>query len=114
MTYANRKSAVALVFCLMLLTLIWTTAGSAAELRRTFLLEVGARYEVSVRIRTNLENAPTLASVYIHTDQGQYLRSTQLSRGIGGPGQWQEVSSGSHRPTQCPSGDSGLFLCLKT
>ena len=92
MTYANRKSAVALVFCLMLLTLIWTTAGSAAELRRTFLLEVGARYEVSVRIRTNLENAPTLASVYIHTDQGQYLRSTQLSRGIGGPGQWQEVS----------------------
>ena len=77
---------------LLLLAIIGTASASAAELRRTFLLEVGARYEVSVRIKTNLEDAPTLASVYIHTDRGEYLRSTQLSRGIGGPGEWQEIS----------------------
>jgi len=92
MTSTNKKSARALVLSLLLLAIIGTASASAAELRRTFLLEVGARYEVSVRIKTNLEDAPTLASVYIHTDRGEYLRSTQLSRGIGGPGEWQEIS----------------------
>lgn len=80
------------VLCLVVLVAVSSVSASAQEFRRTFLLEVGARYEVSVRIRTNLENSPTLASVYIHTDHGEYLRSTQLSRSIAGPNQWQEVS----------------------
>src|SRR5690554_3937617 len=91
MTY-RRTRFQTLVFCLALFVLLLSFSASAAEFRRTFLLEVGARYEVSVRIRTDIENAPTLASVYIHTDKGEYLRSTQLSRSIAGPNQWQEIS----------------------
>ncbi|HHT73944.1 MAG TPA: hypothetical protein GX008_09550 [Firmicutes bacterium] len=92
MTHTSNKRAQTFILCMLLIALVGALPASAQELRRTFLLEVGARYEVSVRIRTNLENAPTLASVYIHTDRGQYLRSTQLSRGISGPNQWQDVS----------------------
>ncbi len=91
MTY-RRTRFQTLVFCLALFVLLLSFSASAAEFRRTFLLEVGARYEVSVRIRTDIENAPTLASVYVHTDKGEYLRSTQLSRSIAGPNQWQEIS----------------------
>ena len=46
-----------------------------------------------MRIRTNLQDAPTLASVYIHTEHGEYLRSTQLSRSLAGPNQWQHIST---------------------
>ena len=54
----------------LLLFLFLATSLGHSEFRRTFLLEAGARYEVSVRIRTNLQDAPTLASVYIHTEHG--------------------------------------------
>ncbi|WP_461360901.1 hypothetical protein [Candidatus Darwinibacter acetoxidans] len=75
--------------------LVLVAAGSAhaAEFSRTFLLEAGARYEVSVRIRTDLQDAPTLAAVYLHTENGQYLRSTQLSRSLAGPNEWQHIST---------------------
>ncbi len=82
-----------------LLLVIIMLAGSATahaqpgEFRRTFLLEAGARYEVSVRIKTDLQEAPTLASVYIHNEHGEYLRSTQLSRSLAGPHQWQQIST---------------------
>lgn len=66
---------------------------NANEFTRTFLLEAGARYEVSVRIKTDLQDAPTLASVYIHNEHGQYLRSTQLSGSLAGPSQWQQIST---------------------
>ncbi|HHT89598.1 MAG: hypothetical protein QM451_12605 [Bacillota bacterium] len=83
------------IFTLSLLLFLFlaTSLGQASEFRRTFLLEAGARYEVSVRIRTNLQDAPTLASVYIHTEHGEYLRSTQLSRSLAGPNQWQHIST---------------------
>lgn len=92
MTSARKTLAHALLICILFMAVATAQPASAAELKRTFLLEVGARYEVSVRIRTDIENAPTLASVYIHTDRGEYLRSTQLSRSIAGPNQWQEIS----------------------
>lgn len=91
MTY-RRTRVSTVIFCIALFVFFASLSASAAEFRRTFLLEVGARYEVSVRIRTDIENAPTLASVYIHTDKGEYLRSTQLSRSIAGANQWQEIS----------------------
>ncbi|HHT41916.1 MAG TPA: hypothetical protein GX014_00740 [Firmicutes bacterium] len=80
---------------ILLLLLIGSAAASAqgSEFTRTFLLETGARYEVSVRIRTDLQDAPTLASVYIHSEHGQYLRSTQLSRSLAGPNEWQQIST---------------------
>lgn len=80
---------------LIIILLVGTELGWAkpAEFRRTFLLEAGARYEVSVRIKTDLQEAPTLASVYIHNEHGEYLRSTQLSRSLAGPQQWQQVST---------------------
>ena len=81
------------VLSLALFVCIAAGTGHASEFRRTFLLEAGARYEVSVRIRTDLQDAPTLASVYIHNEHGQYLRSTQLSRSLAGPSQWQHVST---------------------
>lgn len=80
-----------LTVLLMLLTL--SAHGTANEFRRTFLLEAGARYEVSVRIKTDLQDAPTLSSVYIHNEHGEYLRSTQLSRSLAGPSHWQQVST---------------------
>ncbi len=64
-----------------------------AEFKKTFLLETGARYEVSVRIKTALQDAPTVAAVYIHGEHGEYLRSTQLSRSLAGPNQWQRIST---------------------
>ncbi|HBG01832.1 MAG TPA: hypothetical protein DDW87_09710 [Firmicutes bacterium] len=81
------------IVSLLLLLLVITSAGQASEFRRTFLLEAGARYEVSVRIKTDLQDAATLASVYIHNEHGQYLRSTQLSRSLAGPNQWQHIST---------------------
>lgn len=69
------------------------TDAKPSEFRRTFLLETGARYEVSVKIKTDLQEAPTLASVYIHTEHGEYLRSTQLSRTLAGPNQWEHIST---------------------
>ena len=66
------------VLSIALLVCIAAGTGYASEFRRTFLLEAGARYEVSVRIKTDLQDAPTLASVYIHNEHGQYLRSTQV------------------------------------
>lgn len=83
----------ALVLSVVLLLLAMATTTHASEFRRTFLLEAGARYEVSVRIKTDLQDAPTLASVYIHNEHGQYLRSTQLSRSLAGPNQWQHIST---------------------
>ena len=91
MTYRRTRFST-VIFCIALFVFFASLSASAAEFRRTFLLEVGARYEVSVRIRTDIENAPPLASVYIHTDKGEYLRSTQLSRSIAGANQWQEIS----------------------
>lgn len=81
------------VLSIALLVCIAAGTGYASEFRRTFLLEAGARYEVSVRIKTDLQDAPTLASVYIHNEHGQYLRSTQLSRSLAGPNQWQHIST---------------------
>lgn len=85
------------VFSLLVVILVLSASqiGQAqpAEFRRTFLLEAGARYEVSVRIKTDLQEAPTLASVYIHNEHGEYLRSTQLSRSLAGSQQWQQVST---------------------
>lgn len=82
-----------ITLCIVLLIFAATSTGYANEFRRTFLLETGARYEVSVRIKTDLQDAPTLASVYIHNEHGQYLRSTQLSRSLAGPNQWQHIST---------------------
>ncbi|HKM43176.1 MAG TPA: hypothetical protein VJZ70_04200 [Limnochordia bacterium] len=82
-----------LVLSLALLLLVVAATGHASEFRRTFLLEAGARYEVSVRIKTDLQDAPTLASVYIHNEHGEYLRSTQLSRSLAGRNQWQHIST---------------------
>lgn len=81
----------ALLFLILLL--VGAQGAQAAEFSRTFLLEAGARYEVSVRIRTSLQDAPTLASVYLHNEHGQYLRSTQLSRSLAGPNEWQQIST---------------------
>ncbi len=78
---------------LVLLTLVLSGTVQAGEFSRTFLLEANARYEVSVRIKTDLQDAPTLASVYVHNEHGQYLRSTQLSRSLAGPNQWQQIST---------------------
>ncbi len=83
----------ALILFIMFLVFATTMTGQASEFSRTFLLEAGARYEVSVRIKTDLQDAPTLASVYIHNEHGQYLRSTQLSRSLAGPNQWQHIST---------------------
>ncbi|NLJ80235.1 MAG: hypothetical protein GX335_04345 [Firmicutes bacterium] len=83
-----------LLIMLFLIILAVSPALAGAEFKRTFLLETGARYEVSVRIKTKLEEAPpTLASVYIHGEHGEYLRSTQLSRSLAGPNQWQRIST---------------------
>lgn len=87
-----RRQTLVFLLVLMMLSLINPTV-SKAEFRRTFLLETGARYEISVRIKTDLEDAPTLASVYIHGEHGEYLRSTQLSRSLAGPHQWQHIST---------------------
>lgn len=83
----------ALTLLILVLVLAATSTGHANEFRRTFLLEAAARYEVSVRIKTALQDAPTLASVYIHNEHGEYLRSTQLSRSLAGPNQWQQIST---------------------
>lgn len=82
-----------IVLVLMILIVALAATSQANEFRRTFLLEAGGRYEVSVRIKTDLQDAPTLASVYIHNEHGQYLRSTQLSRSLAGPNQWQHIST---------------------
>lgn len=82
-----------LLLTTVLLVLILASIGQANEFKRTFLLEAGARYEVSVRIKTDLQDSPTLSSVYIHNEHGEYLRSTQLSRSLAGPNQWQHVST---------------------
>jgi len=87
-----KVSKTAVILCLLVLAAACGTV-QAAEFSRTFLLEAGARYEVSVRIRTSLEDAPTMAAVYIHNEHGQYLRSTQLSRSLAGPQEWQQIST---------------------
>ncbi|NLL43594.1 MAG: hypothetical protein GX251_09660 [Firmicutes bacterium] len=84
---------IALLLSLVFFTLMAASNVQANEFSRTFLLEANARYEVSVRIRTDLQDAPTLASVYLHNEHGQYLRSTQLSRSLAGPNQWQQIST---------------------
>lgn len=81
------------LLCALILVLAVGKGAWANEFSRTFLLEAGARYEVSVRIRTDLQDAPTLAAVYIHNEHGQYLRSTQLSKSLAGPNQWQSIST---------------------
>jgi hypothetical protein len=79
------------------LLLICLTANAAlakqTEFRKTFLLEAGARYEVSVQVRAEIPNTPTVASVYITTEHGEYLRSTQLSGSLSRPDQWQTIST---------------------
>ncbi len=85
----SKTAAILVVFWL----LAAASGAQAAEFSRTFLLEAGARYEVSVRIKTALQDAPTLAAVYIHNEHGQYLRSTQLSRSLAGPNEWQHIST---------------------
>lgn len=88
-----RSRQLAFIVSIVFLLCAATVTAQASEFQRTFLLEAGARYEVSVRIKTNLQDAPTLASVYIHNEHGEYLRSTQLSRSLAGPNQWQHVST---------------------
>ncbi len=88
-----RSRQIAFILSIVLLLCTTTVRAQGNEFRRTFLLEAGARYEVSVRIKTNLQDAPTLASVYIHNEHGEYLRSTQLSRSLAGPNQWQHIST---------------------
>lgn len=88
-----RSRQLAFIFSILFLLCATTITAQANEFRRTFLLEAGARYEVSVRIKTDLQDAPTLASVYIHNEHGEYLRSTQLSRSLAGPNQWQHIST---------------------
>lgn len=101
---------------ILLFLLAATGIVGANEFSRTFLLEAGARYEVSVRIKTDLQDAPTLASVYIHNEHGQYLRSTQLSRSLAGPSQWQHVSTivtappGAHRATVVFTAPEGVLM----
>src|SRR5690606_41805223 len=34
-----------------------------------------------------------MAPVYLHNEPGQYLRSTQLSRSLAGPQEWQQIST---------------------
>ncbi|HHW72311.1 MAG TPA: hypothetical protein GX393_03690 [Firmicutes bacterium] len=85
----SKTAAILVVFWL----LAAASGAQAAEFSRTFLLEAGARYEVSVRIKTALQDAPTLAAVYIQNEHGQYLRSTQLSRSLAGPNEWQHIST---------------------
>ncbi len=66
---------------------------NAGYFEKTFLLEANASYEVTVYVKTDLEDKPALASVYMHTDHGEYLRSTRLSRGV--PNRengWHEIS----------------------
>lgn len=88
-----RQTICGLLLVIVLVVSSATAHGKPAEFRRTFLLEAGARYEISVRIKTDIQDAPTLASVYIHNEHGEYLRSTQLSRSLAGPNQWQQVST---------------------
>jgi hypothetical protein len=88
-----RQTLCGLLLVIIMVISATTTHAKPAEFRRTFLLEAGARYEVSVRIKTDLQEAPTLASVYIHNEHGEYLRSTQLSRSLAGPQQWQQIST---------------------
>ncbi|NMA61344.1 MAG: hypothetical protein GX956_05610 [Firmicutes bacterium] len=88
-----RQTLCGLLLVIVLVVSSATTQAKPAEFRRTFLLEAGARYEISVRIKTDMQDAPTLASVYIHNEHGEYLRSTQLSRSLAGPHQWQQVST---------------------
>lgn len=66
--------------------------GSAEEFRKTFLIEMGGSYEVSVSVKTRHQNEPTQASLYLHNDHGEYLRSKQLTVGLGKPNEWQDVS----------------------
>lgn len=63
------------------------------EFRRTFLLEASARYEVSVQVKSKIQNAPTVTSVYITGEHGEYLRSTQLSGSLASVDRWQTVST---------------------
>jgi len=85
----SKTAAILVVFWL----LAAASGAQAAEFSRTFLLEAGDRYEVSVRVTTALQDAPTLAAVYIQNEHGQYLRSTQLSRSLAGPNEWQHIST---------------------
>jgi hypothetical protein len=112
----SRRQTLLITAILVLLLVNVSQESSAAEFRRTFLLETGARYEVSVRIRTDLHDAPTLASVYIHNEHGEYLRSTQLSRSLAGPNQWQHISvvvtapHGAERATVVFSAPQGVEM----
>lgn len=89
MSFKQKTSTLFILF----LILVMSGVGQANEFSRTFLLEAGARYEVSVRIKTDLQDAPTIVAVYIHNEHGQYLRSTQLSRSLAGAQTWQQVST---------------------
>ncbi|HHY09183.1 MAG TPA: hypothetical protein GX528_01310 [Firmicutes bacterium] len=110
-----RQQTLVFLVALMLIAVI-NPVVRGAEFRRTFLLEAGARYEISVRIKTDLEDAPTLASVYIHGEHGEYLRSTQLSRSLKGPHQWQHISTvvtaplGAEKATVVFSAPAGVLM----
>ena len=47
MTHTSNKRAQTFILCMLLIALVGALPASAQELRRTFLLEVGARYEVT-------------------------------------------------------------------
>ncbi len=85
--------------CLGLLTLFFVLAAAnpgmanETEFKKTFLLETGARYEVSVQVRSKVQNASTIASVYITGEHGEYLRSTQISGRLARTDRWETIST---------------------
>ncbi len=85
---------------LVVLLAMAAVPAQAGVFQKTFLLEANATYEVSVYIQADLEGAPALASVYIHNEHGEYLRSTKLSRGVPARnGGWHKVSVTVATPT---------------
>ncbi len=84
-----------LSICTLFFILFAANIGLATEteFRKTFLLEAGARYEISVQVKSNVQNAATLASVYITGEHGEYLRSTQISGGLARAERWETIST---------------------
>ncbi len=89
----KQRHRIAVVFLVTLFILAASLPVNAGIFQKTFLLEANASYEVSVYIQADLEGSPALASVYIHNEHGEYLRSTKLSRGVPARnGEWHKVS----------------------
>lgn len=89
----GRLAFLSIVTVLLALTVSNFALAKGTEFRKTFLLETGGRYEVSVEVRSKIQDAPTIASVYITGEHGEYLRSTQLSGSLARTDQWQTIST---------------------